>query len=306
MDISQQVYEKLENCFIQADVYGAINIMKEIPEMSDLVREYLNIFEKEQYIRYEVPEEMNRILLCYQKYYRDVFYLHLDVQKSEALLFERLKNEMGLHDADLIAVEDEMKRVFNLNGYHILTGKTNGFRGPYVWKDTIPVTYEVELPEITSTYRINMLKGFVCRSWMDYLTFGEKGTGGWTSPDGTINCVEKAYDVQSERFTVSLLKHEAQHSEDFKRWPGIESCDLEYRAKLVELIYTNGPGLLEKYIRESNADNSFDGHAIAAARIKREMSDLVNGEISMIRARAKELFVSSTEEMNQKYGPDHS
>lgn len=41
------------------------------------------------------------------------------------------------------------------------------------------------------------------------------------SPDGTINCVEQAYDFASERFLVSLLKHEAQHTVDMKRFSKI-------------------------------------------------------------------------------------
>ena len=66
-----------------------------------------------------------------------------------------------------------------------------------------------------------IIRGFVFRGWMDYLTFGWYGTGGWASLDGTIHCVEQAYDFESEKFLVSLLKHEAQHTVDMKRFPEI-------------------------------------------------------------------------------------
>lgn len=95
----------------------------------------------------------------------------------------------------------------------------------------------MELPDGSAEYTVNLLKGFVFRSWMDYLTFGRYGTGGWASPDGTINCIEQAYDLESERFRVSLLKHEAQHTVDRKRFPQITPAELEYRAKLVELHF---------------------------------------------------------------------
>ena len=96
--------------------------------------------------------------------------------------------------------------------------KRKGIFGPYIWKDTIPTSYQIELPEGVEQYTVNILKGFVFRSWMDYLTFGKYGTGGWASEDGTIQCIESAYDFESEKFTVSLLKHEAQHA---KRPEGI-------------------------------------------------------------------------------------
>ena len=133
--------------------------------------------------------------------------------------------------------------------YHICRnkrfGKTQGYYGPYIWQDTVPTVYRVELPGGTAEYTVNILKGFVFRSWMDYLTFGRYGTSGWASPDGTINCVEQAYDFDSERFLVSLLKHEAQHTVDMKHFPDMTTAELEYRAKLVELHYSNDSSLSE-------------------------------------------------------------
>lgn len=301
MDEIQKIYDILGEYFIHGDVAGAIAFMKGIPELNDIAQAYIDIFENEQYIQYDIPDDLNRILLCYQQYFRDVFYLHKDNAEAESVLFDKLKIELNLPNGDFSAVEEEMKSRFNRSGYQILCGITNGYRGPYVWKETIPVTFDVALPETTSTYRINMLRGFVFRSWMDYLTFGEKGTGGWTSPDGTINCVEKAYDVNSEKFKVSLLKHEAQHAEDYRRWNNIEPWELEYRAKLVELIYTQEMNLLEKFCREAISERTGDSHALASVKIKREMGELISADIERIQTRAKELFVACSQEMKNIY-----
>ena len=301
MDEIQKIYDILGEYFIHGDVAGAIAFMKGIPELNDIAQAYIDIFENEQYIQYDIPDDLNRILLCYQQYFRDVFYLHKDNAEAESVLFDKLKIELNLPNGDFSAVEEEMKSRFNRSGYQILCGITNGYRGPYVWKETIPVTFDVALPETTSTYRINMLRGFVFRSWMDYLTFGEKGTGGWISPDGTINCVEKAYDVNSEKFKVSLLKHEAQHAEDYRRWNNIEPWELEYRAKLVELIYTQEMNLLEKFCREAISERTGDSHALASVRIKREMGELISADIERIQTRAKELFVACSQEMENIY-----
>ena len=137
---------------------------------------------------------------------------------------------------------------------------------------------------------------------MDYLTFGRYGTGGWASPDGTINCIEQAYDFESERFRVSLLKHEAQHAVDMKRFPGISQAELEYRAKLVELHFSSDLSLLQKFLSEADERKTGDSHAAASARIKRGFADTDPAELADIRSRALELLRAHTTEMEAKYG----
>lgn len=189
--------------------------------------------------------------------------------------------------------------------YHICRnkrfGKTQGYYGPYIWQDTVPTVYRVELPGGTAEYTVNILKGFVFRSWMDYLTFGRYGTSGWASPDGTINCVEQVYDFDSERFLVSLLKHEAQHPVDMKHFPDMTTAELEYRAKLVELHYSNDSSLLRKFLSEADESRASDGHAVASARIKLEFADTDQTELSCIRSRALKLFRTHTKEMKEKH-----
>ena len=202
----------------------------------------------------------------------------------EALLTERLQTE------------------FEAAGCHALFGKTQGYYGPYIWRNTVPTVYQVELPDGTAAYTVNILRDFIFRSWMDYLTFGRYGTGGWASPDGTINCIEQAYDFTSERFLVSLLKHEAQHTVDMKRFPGITPAELEYRAKLVELHYTGDPGLLQKFLSEADESKTGDSHAVASARLRRAFADTDQSSLPCIRARALELFHAHTREMEEAYG----
>ena len=155
----------------------------------------------------------------------------------------------------------------------------------------------IELPEGVEQYTVNILKGFVFRSWMDYLTFGKYGTGGWASEDGTIQCIESAYDFESEKFTVSLLKHEAQHAKDLKEYPDITPAELEYRAKLVELYYSSDWELLGKFLKMADADKVNDSHAMASMRIKEEFSDGTYEDLEKIKERALELFKINTREL---------
>ena len=237
---------------MNGDIKGAIAYMREHEEFKDVLPAYVAIFENREYRTFEVPDALNDILRRYQIYFRDTFYCGLSETDAAEKLRTQLKTLLDMPNADETLLTERLQSVFEANGYHSLFGKTQGYYGPYIWRDTVPTVYLVELPDGKAEYTVNILKGFVFRGWMDYLTFGRFGTGGWASPDGTINCIEQAYDFESERFLVSLLKHEAQHASDMNRFPAITPTELEYRAKLVELRYSSDLGLLQKFLSEAD------------------------------------------------------
>ena len=292
---------EIRRFFLNGDIKGAIAYMREHEEYKDILPAYTAIFEDGKYRTFEVPDALNDILRQYQIYYRDVFYCGWPEAEAADKLRARLKALLHLPDAGEELLTERLRSAFEAEGYHALFGKTQGYYGPYIWRDTVPTVYRVELPGGTAEYTVNILKGFVFRSWMDYLTFGRFGTGGWASPDGTINCIAQAYDFESERFLVSLLKHEAQHAVDMKRFPAITPTELEYRAKLVELHYSGDLGLLQKFVSEAGESRADDSHAAAAARIRREFADTDPADLSAIRARALELLEAHTKEMEDKY-----
>ena len=292
---------EIRRFFLNGDIKGAIAYMREHEEYKDILPAYTAIFEDGEYRTFEVPDALNDILRQYQVYYRDVFYCGLPEAEAADKLRARLKALLHLPDAGEELLTERLRSAFEAEGYHALFGKTQGYYGPYIWRDTVPTVYRVELPGGTAEYTVNILKGFVFRSWMDYLTFGRFGTGGWASPDGTINCIAQAYDFESERFLVSLLKHEAQHAVDMKQFPAITPAELEYRAKLVELHYSGDLGLLQKFVSEADESRADDSHAAASARIRREFADTDPADLSAIRARALELLHAHTKEMEEKY-----
>ena len=292
---------EISQFFINGDIKGAITYMREHEEFKDILPAYTAIFENCEYRRFDIPDALNDILRLYQIYFRNVFYCGLPEPEAASKLLVGLKTLLNMPDADEELLTEQLQAVFEANGYHALLGRTQGYYGPYVWRETVPAVYRVELPDGTAEYTVNILKGFVFRSWMDYLTFGRYGTGGWASPDGTINCVEQAYDFESERFLVSLLKHEAQHAVDMKRFPEITPAELEYRAKLVELHYSGNLGLLQKLLSEADENRTGDSHAAASSRIKREFAVTNQTELPSIQARALELFRAHTKELEEKY-----
>ena len=293
---------QISQFFMNGDIKGAIAYMRDHAEFKDILPAYVAIFENCEYRAYEISKKLNDILRLYQIYFRDVFYCGMPEAEAADRLLTQLKVYLNLPDTEETLLTERLQAMFEAEGYHALFGKTQGYYGPYIWRDTVPTVYRVELPGGTAEYTVNLLKGFVFRGWMDYLTFGRYGTSGWASPDGTINCVAQAYDFESERFLVSLLKHEAQHTVDMKRFPGITPAELEYRAKLVELHYSGDLGLLQKFLSAADESRPNDSHAIASARLKREFADTDQKNLSHIQTRALELLHAHTKEMEEKYG----
>ena len=293
---------QIRQFFLNGDLRGAIAYMRGREEFRDILPAYVAIFERCEYRTYEIPDALDEILRLYQIYFRDAFYCGLPETEAAGRLLTGLQTLLHMPDAEEALLAGRLQAMFEAEGYHALFGKTQGYFGPYIWRETVPTVYRVELPGGAAEYTVNILRGFIFRSWMDYLTFGRYGTGGWASPDGTINCIEQAYDFESERFLVSLLKHEAQHTVDMKQFPGITPAELEYRAKLVELHYSGDLGLLQKFLSEADESKADDSHAAASARIKREFADADQGSLSCIRTRALELFSAHTQEMEEKYG----
>lgn len=293
---------QISQFFMNGDIKGAIAYMRNHEEFKDILPAHVAIFENCEYRTYEIPDSLNDILRLYQIYYRDTFYCGLPETEAADKLLTQLKVLLNEPDAEEELLTEKLQSVFEKKGYHALFGKTQGYYGPYIWRETVPTVYRVELLNVTAEYTVNILKGFVFRSWMDYLTFGMYGTRGWASPDGTINCIEQAYDFESEQFLVSLLKHEAQHTIDMKQFPGITPTELEYRAKLVELHYSSDLGLLKKFLSEADESKANDSHALASVQLKLEFADTDQMKLSCIQNRALELLHAHTKEMEEKYG----
>lgn len=290
---------EISRFFINGDLKGAIAYMRAHEEYRDILPAYVAVFENGVCRTYEIPDRLNDILRLYQIYFRDIFYCGLPETEAADKLRAQLRELVDMPDAEEGPLVERLQSLFHAHGYHALFGKTQGYYGPYIWRDTIPTVYHVELPGGLAEFTVHILKGIVFRGWMDYLTFGRYGTKGWTSPDGTINCIEQAYDFDSECFLVSFLKHEAQHVVDMKQFPGIVPADLEYRAKLVELHYTGDVGLLQKFLSEADESKTNDSHAVASARIKLAFADTDPSSLSDIRARALELFYAHTRELEK-------
>lgn len=288
---------------IRADLIDAINYVKQFPDQAELYNKYMAVFEQEEYITYEADAYLNEILTIYQRYYRNVFYLCISKENAADKLKAELAAFFGINDGiELCDIEqNQIAEAFQDRGFYFLDGRTSGYYGPYIWRVTETKTFEVELPDGIQTYTVKLLDGFISKSWLDYLSFGKISAGGWTDGDGIINCVKSSYDFDSENFRVSLLKHEAQHARDLAAHKDMSSEDLEYRAKLVELIYSSERNLLEPFAKEAGSCDKRNGHSVASSRIiegfskilGKSYAELEHLEIDVVQATAKALYKSS-------------
>lgn len=268
---------KFKSYLWKGQLHDAVNYLSNFKEKKDLFNKYIDIFDRGKSYKRTDNKVIGDIDKIYQTYYRNVFWNNIQYEKAEKSLFKRLmkyceENSYPITDGD---IENEIERIVKREGYDYLGGKTSGLYGPYIWKTSTRVTYDVELPSGIEPYTIIMMDGFISLSWLDFISFGITGTGGWIGKDGTLCCVRSVYDTESKEFNISFLKHEAQHGYDIKKFPGITSADLEYRAKLVELIYWPDCKIMLNIINEADNTNPDNGHSIAARRIVSEMSKVI-------------------------------
>lgn len=218
-----------------------------------------------------VDKWIEYVVNCYQSYFIDVLTCRKDVYQAEGKLLIDLSKSISSQAKSMEEVEDELKQKFKLKGYSFLGGRTSPHYGPYIWQSTESKKVDVELLKEIETVQVFFLDDFLMMGWLDFATFGEIGAGGWASEEG-IYCILPRYRecLNEDRFLVSFFKHEAQHYNDFKHYPNLSGKELEYRAKLIELIYYSDHRFLERLIQ--HAINNDIPHNNASYQIMQQLS----------------------------------
>lgn len=274
----------------QGKVREAVAYLERFPSKRRLVKKYMRVFRDGKTVTRCRNAVIHKMDAAFQAYYRQIFWQGEssgDAWKKLCLRFADMF-EIPVPALDTLqqldefwygVIEDRLEKAVEGEGYQYLGNDTQGYLGPYIWKKTVPTTYRVKLPHAVTRYTVNTLTGFVSRSWMAFLSFDKIGTGGWAAKDGTLCCIKKLYagGILNTKFRVRFLKHEAQHVEDRKQFPGISSMHLEYRAKLVELIYAVSFKTFQYILAEACADNPSNTHSCAAYLIVKNLSEKIFG-----------------------------
>ena len=217
-------------------------------------------------------------LMAYLRHFTRLFELHEDRLASESALADDLAQvigdgRIGTADEDMVRFEAKLQQGFRDRGHHFLGGRTPPHYGAYVWLRSETRRFTVTLPGSEPIeVDVHFMHDFLIRGWLHWKTLGAQGAGGWYKQDDPewsdgLYCVADRYEEPIEtnpKFVVSLLGHEAQHVADERAFPGMSSVELEYRAKLVELIgYASVADRLRFFIDDA-ADDPESPHPYAA------------------------------------------
>jgi len=268
---------------------------------------YRELFEGDKYVLEVDDPQVQAVLRVYEDYLKYVLANNKTTDEYKQYIMECFSE-----DFSDISGFDEFEKVFQEffteRGYFANFGVTSPFPTLYLWKKQMNHVVDVELPEASVKMNVYEMDGIVTRGWYDYLTFGVIGAGGWVSDDGCYYFAEK-YDVDSEDFKVSLLKHEGQHFYDKGMDSNMPSHELEYRAKLVELIYLQEQAVFNSFLAYMS-DEITNPHGHANKRIVAELSQMIfdeelvtdkerwSAEYEKVSGMARQLFVADTASRN--------
>ena len=214
------------------------------------------------------------VLQTYQDYWWHALAAPTRRDALAAQLEQRLRALLGASAAtaaDMDAVESLLAKELEHRGYHALLGRTPPLRELMVWRKQDMRQVDVALPEGRHTVEVEYLDDFVSRGWSFYGRCERGSAGGWAT-ERKLSAVVPAYrkdgGLESEAFQVVFLGHETQHFADQNRFPGMASWELEYRAKLVELI--QGEAVSAKRLRgfiTAQGDDPDSPHTYANKRL---------------------------------------
>ncbi|MCP4411238.1 MAG: hypothetical protein GY808_01495 [Gammaproteobacteria bacterium] len=238
---------------------------------------------------------MVTIAKIFQDYWRDALLQKLPLADMDLLLKQQL-DDILQQQTFASALDDENKLMDNIvkliekEGYFALSGKTPPLFELMIWTKNEVSSQNVELTDGNYNVNVNCLRNFVSKGWSNFATFGMSSTGGWTKKDG-LYCLCDDYNLDSDHFKVSFLKHEARHFADYQKFPELQSSDLEYRAKLTELVFA-GSDIHKRLMRFISAANKINNapHPLANWYIKNDfLKQLFDGKDSIVKSDWQQL-----------------
>jgi hypothetical protein len=181
------------------------------------------------------PAPAGDVLAAYRRYWTASLMHAATPEQAEARLSPELAPFAGSDAHDLEACEAGAAAAIEAKGLFVLGGLTRPLQEFMLWRKQGGGMRTVELPGGRIDVRVTLLDDFASLGWAAWATCDAAHTGGWTTADGVM-VVAPSGDLASEDCRISLLAHEAQHFSDYRRYPKLAPPDLEYRAKLVELM----------------------------------------------------------------------
>jgi hypothetical protein len=221
-------------------------------------------------------EFVDAVISSYRKYWTLTLMRYMSISEGEEALEASLHQALSLLgspavSSQSVSVYERMGDALDGKGFRYLDTPAPPLRDLFLWKSEENRNYTVRLTDRSHNVQVTFMSDLYSMGWKQYATLGLVSTTGWVEGD-RLYCVEWAYDRNSENFEISYLKHESRHLADIDRFPTLKSADLEYRAKLTELVFafTSIERLLNDFTSKS-ALNPASPHAFANYRVTRDL-----------------------------------
>lgn len=217
------------------------------------------------------------IVRRYQGYWREALLAPSAIESAERRHATDIARLIALDGITVgtNSLDEALALLLKRRGFGYRGGRTEPLLDLMIWRATRTEQFAVELTDTRQTVVVHFLTDFVIRGWSHFATFGRSGTGGWADRDALF-CIADAYDLESEQFRNSYLRHEARHFADYRRYPELQGADLEYRGKLTELAFSKDAlRLAQKFRRHSNPSSTAP-HPLANWHVVQDMAETAN------------------------------
>lgn len=259
-----------------------------------------------------LPPPLSLALRAYRTYWTLRLMRIADVAHAEAQLARELAaaGTGAAADEPLEQQVSAARALAERLGWHALGGVTAPLHEFMLWRRQTSAVETVTLPEGGVEVTVTRLEGFASLGWLGHATCDRHHTGGWATATGVM-VVAASWDFASEAYRVSLLAHEAQHIADQRRFPRLGAADLEFRAKLVELMLatTTRRDLVRAFVAQARPERGI-AHAFAShwlvTRLRDRLgtADLPAASGDALRAAAAAELQAHTEVLLQRGAAD--
>lgn len=231
---------------------------------------------------------VNDISEIYRNYWRQELLKGDDEKKSDSLLYDQLSDYLvnnSLTDMPrdslrkTIQNDSVLTSILTNEGFKTKFMLRNGFQEVIIWDKETEQNYTVVLPKDTVNTKVVFIEEYHLNGYDYFATFGSSQVGGWAIKESaTLYCNKGQYDLNSEKFDISYLKHESIHFTDLNQYPNLSSTDLEYRAKVIELMHCTEKSIflrISDFLTGASNKNRNHSHPYANHSIIQNLSKLL-------------------------------
>ena len=293
--------KSFENIIILAgngDVKTAFEKMEENKSLTNPVINYsYQDWRTKMYTRFTTDEEIientsknkivNDISTIYRAYWKSEL-LKETKDRTDSTLYTNITNYILENNLTSLSTDSlkqtikndiELGRILKEQGFKTRFMYRNGFQDLIIWDQETINKHEVILPKDTIITTVIFIESYHLNGYDNYATISKSSVGGWAMKESaTLYCNKSHYDLNSEKFKISYLKHESIHFTDLNEYPNLSSADLEYRAKVIELMYCTKKTVhirISEFINGASSKERTHSHPYANYSLIKGMSKIL-------------------------------